>query len=230
MTTDRPLLYDVFCGAGGAGMGYQRAGVEVIGVDNKPQKNYPFEVIQMDALVFLQEVMRGKYPTPAAIHASPPCQRWGNLNKGTNANMALKPDLVTPVRLLLEELETPFVIENVPGAPLNSPLLLCGSMFDSFLQVRRHRLFESSMGLADPDWPCRHALYAPRFPVRNHGKLHYTSVVWNYGQPHWKGEGELRSAAMGIDWMNLAELAQAIPPAYTEFIGLQLIQQIKVVV
>ena len=223
---DRPVLYDLFCGAGGAAVGYHRGGFEVIGVDNKPQKNYPFEFVQMDALEFLQEIIDGGRPVPDAIHASPPCQAWSNLNKGTNGNADTKPDLLHPVRLLLEELGVPFVIENVPGAPLNSPLLLCGSMFDSFLQVRRHRLFESSTPLTDPDWPCRHSLYGPRFPVRQHGKLHYTSVVWNYGHPHRKGEGELRTAAMGIDWMTTQELTQAIPPAYTEFIGEQLINRL----
>ena len=220
---NHPVLYDLFCGAGGAAMGYHRAGFEVVGIDNKPQKNYPFEFIQIDALEFLQEVIDGERPRPDAIHASPPCQAWSNLNKGTNSNANAHPDLVKPVRLLLKEVGVPFVIENVPGSPLENPILLCGSMFDSFLQVRRHRLFESSVDLVDPDWPCRHSLYGPRFPVRQNGKLHHTSVVWNYGHPYYKGEGELRSAAMGIDWMTPYELTQAIPPAYTEFIGKQLI-------
>ncbi len=222
------ILYDLFCGAGGAGMGYHRAGFKVIGVDNKPQPNYPFDFIEMDALKFLQEVIDGTRPKPDAIHASPPCQRWGKLNKGTNGNANSHPDLLQPVRALLEVLKVPFIIENVPGAPLNNPLLLCGSMFNSLLQVQRHRLFESSMPLDPPDWPCRHSLYGPRFPVRQNGKLHYSSVVWNFGHTHYRGEGKLRSEAMGIDWMSLAELTQAIPPAYTEFIGGQLAKQIKV--
>ncbi len=226
----RPLLYDVFSGAGGAAMGYHRAGFEIVGVDNKPQKNYPFEFIQMDALKFLQEIIDGKRLKPDAIHASPPCQRWGKLNKGTNGNANSHPNLLQPTRLLLEGLSVPFVIENVPGAPLKNPLFLCVSMFDSFLQVQRHRLFESSVTLTATDWPCRHSLYGPRFPVRQNGKLHYASVVWNFGHAHYRGEGELRSQAMGIDWMNLAELTQAIPPAYTEFIGKQVIQHIKVAI
>src|SRR6516165_1049342 len=145
MTTSmtRPRLLDLFCGAGGAAMGYHRAGFDVIGVDIDPQPNYPFEFIQADALEILR---RGVPPTPwwkslspMAIHASPPCQASCNLTKGTNKGREY-PQLIPPTRSLLAHFPGPTVMENVQGSKLRRDLTLCGEMFG--LAVIRHRYFE----------------------------------------------------------------------------------------
>lgn len=216
----RPLLYDVFCGAGGAGMGYHRAGFEVIGVDNKPQKNYPFEFIQMDALEFLQEVIDGTRPKPDAIHASPPCQFATMASRQWRKEGREYPNLIEPTRRLLKELGQPFVIENVPGAPLINPVILNGTKFN--MRLRRVRLFECSFEVPffflPPEEPSGFRMGRP---VKKGG------IITPVG--HFSNVSYARKV-MEIDWMAQGELAQAIPPAYTEFIGKQLIQQIKVAV
>lgn len=209
----RPLLLDLFCGAGGAAMGYHRAGFEVVGVDINPQPHYPFEFHQMDALLLL-DAMAG-YPHVLgfidAIHASPPCQAYSWSAKRWNKPRA---DLVDATRARLEQTVFPWVIENVPGAPLRNPLLLCGQMFG--LGVIRHRLFETN-------WPL---LMAPGHPrhvgVVKSGKA---VTVAGHGGDNAKGHGgrAQKRAAMGIDWMSDVELNEAIPPAYTEWIGRQLL-------
>lgn len=224
MHIENPLLYDVFCGAGGAAMGYHRAGFEVVGVDHKPQKNYPFEFIQMDALEFLQEIIDGKRPKPDAIHASPPCQAHtvGLNNTGLGKHI-IHPDLVTPTRYLLPKLGLPYVIENVVTSPLRNWILMCGLMFG--LNTLRHRWFESNLALWSAGHP-RHqgTIYKGDYvPVYN-GK-------WRDSNSQYPVPKELLtkaawSEAMGIDWMTKQELTQAIPPAYTEFIGKQLIQRL----
>ena len=119
-------ILDLFCGAGGAGAGYARAGFEVIGVDVRPQPCYPFEFIRCDAIEFLQlDGLAGAFD---AIHASPPCQRFTSLRTMTN-HRPDHPDLIEPVRYLLERVGLPWVIENVPGSPMTHSVLLCGSMF-----------------------------------------------------------------------------------------------------
>lgn len=137
----KPRLLDLFCGAGGAAMGYHRAGFEVVGVDLKPQKHYPFEFHQADALEFLAEHGREF----DVIHASPPCQAHTSLK---NLHDKDYPELIEPTRRLLEKTGLPYIIENVVGAPLRNPILLCGSSFG--LRVRRHRLFESNWFLIAP--------------------------------------------------------------------------------
>lgn len=209
----RPRLLDLFSGAGGAAMGYYRAGFDIVGVDIKPQPNYPFEFIQYDALRFPLEGFD-------AIHASPPCQKFSitaNLARAQGKN-ASEVDLLTPIRPLLEASGLPYIIENVKGAPLISPVVLCGSTFG--LAVRRHRLFESNVWLFD-NGPCRHKeqgrpigiYYSIGDEIPQGGK---TAASLEEGQ-----------AAMGIDWMTWPELREAIPPAYTEHLGRQLIVAIQ---
>lgn len=209
----KPRLLDLFCGAGGAAMGYHRAGFEVVGVDIKSQPHYPFEFIQADALT---------YPLDGfdAYHASPPCQRYSTMTKkwGRSNN---HPDLIGPVREKLQAIKVPYVIENVEGAPLINPVMLCGSMFrlgSGKYNLRRHRLFECSWGILFPPASCNHKGLA--LPVYGHagGKSNRDGLQFP-GTDAWR-EG------MGIDWMTGKELAEAIPPAYTEYIGKYLMQEV----
>jgi DNA (cytosine-5)-methyltransferase 1 len=223
----RPRLLDIFCGAGGAAMGYHRAGFEVIGVDINPQPNYPFEFIQDDALA----VLRGLTPygwknvsEVAAIHASPPCQAYSNASQHHKDK---HPALIEPVRELLQKTGLPYVIENVEGAPLNYPFRLCGSMFN--LRVRRHRLFETNWDINHYKF-CSHTWQDdnPIFITYDHGKWVKTGVAPVYGSGGRKAV-EYWPMAMGVGttwddcWMTRDELKEAIPPAYTEFIGKQLL-------
>jgi hypothetical protein len=142
-------LLDAFCGAGGAAMGYHMAGFEVVGVDIKPQKHFPFEFHQGDAL----EYIRDHGHEFDAIHASPPCQHYSMIQRITR-NKDKWPDLVDPVRQLVTASGLPFVIENVEGAPLRIDLMLCGSMFA--LRMIRHRIFESNVKMPVLMPPCNH--------------------------------------------------------------------------
>jgi len=187
----RPRLLDLFCGAGGAAMGYHRAGFDVVGVDINPQPRYPFEFHRADAMT---------YPLDGfdAIHASPPCQHYANVTawRGDPGN---HPDLVAPTRTRLEAIGVPWVIENVPEAPVRRDFLLCGSQFG--LKVRRHRAFETSPRLFALLPPCRHR-----------GLLAFMH----------KGE-RAYADALGCTWMTNREAREAIPPAYTQHIGEQLL-------
>jgi site-specific DNA-cytosine methylase len=216
----KPRLLDLFCGAGGAGMGYVRAGFEVVGVDIKPQPNYPFEFIRAHAIDYLDNITaNGKAQSFVAIHASPPCQRWSTQ---TQENWNRHPDLVEPVQRRLRQLGLPYVIENVPQAPLLDPVRLCGSAFG--LGVRRHRHFETNWKLTVPG--CDHASQPPKYRVYDHGKWYIARTVPVYGTGGGKAK-EHWADAMGIDWMTHAEMAEAIPPAFTEFIGAQLQQHLE---
>ncbi len=197
-------LLDLFCGAGGAAMGYHRAGFEVVGVDINPQPRFPFEFHQADALT---------YPLDGfdVIHASPPCQKFSAM-QNIHKNQERHPDLIEPTREKLIKSGLPYVIENVPGAPLLNPMRLCGTMFG--LRIIRHRIFESTI-----KWPiltdlreCNHSdVYDP----------------WHAGEQA-RGEREKLSAALGIDWfMTRPGVRNAIPPAYTEYIGRQLMTRIS---
>ena len=217
VTMSRPRLLDLFCGAGGAAMGYARAGFEVVGVDIEPQPNYPFEFHEADAL----EVLRYRaFPHEEwgqfdAIHASPPCQAYSTVSgRGRNPQREY-PELIEPVRGLLKAAELPYVIENVIGAPLLDAVRLCGSSFG--LDVRRHRLFECSFFVMVPG--CNHAWQRPRFRSLDSRQKTAATVVGVHGHTNYAGELALRERAMGIDWMTATELTQAIPPAYTEHIG-----------
>lgn len=210
----RPRLLDLFCGAGGCTKGYQEAGFYVVGVDVKPQPNYcGDEFHQADALEFLTYEL----PEFDAIHASPPCQNQSTLKARWQDRE--HPELIGETRELLEATGLPYVIENVEGAKavLREPTMLCGTTFG--LPLRRHRLFETNFPLMSPG--CSHGAWPARFDVYEHGKWRKTAFVPVYGYGGGK-EREAGPAAMGIDWMNRAELTQAIPPAYTRFIGEQL--------
>jgi DNA (cytosine-5)-methyltransferase 1 len=209
----KPKLLDMFCGAGGAGVGWYRAGFDVTGVDIYDQPNYPFRFVQTDALTvkFL-----GNYD---AIHASPPCQGYcWSTAKARNQGKTYS-DLIEPVRKLLIESGKPYVIENVPTAPLINPTYLEGTMFG--LNVIRRRCFETNWWLPQP-------MYLPRKkPIMQQSKRDprtfiqksaYCSVAGN-GADGWSCRVADWQKAMGIGWMTREEIKQAIPPKYTEYIG-----------
>ncbi len=214
---NRPRLLDLFCGAGGCSVGYERAGFDVVGVDIRDQPNYPFQFHRENALDYLDWVT-GFFPALEsfeAIHASPPCQAFTKARKLQGNAHA---DLIGPTREFLVAIGLPYVIENVKGAPLIDSVMLEGQMFDG-LNVHRPRLFETNWPLEVP------VLRAP--PPRQ----------TKMGRPPIPGEAmqvvghfsdvPAGGRAMGIDWMTQGELAQAIPPAYTEFIGRQLLAHIR---
>ncbi len=219
----KPRLLDLFCGAGGAAVGYSRAGFEVVGVDIKPQPHYPFEFIQADALKFLASDTMPHLPWDA-IHASPPCQAYSAGARMRTGKAKDHPKLIEPVRDLLEITGLPYVIENVPEAPLRSTIILCGSL--DGLDVRRHRAFESNILLFGH--PCMHD---GRTVIAVYGD-HPEDCYVRKGHPARRAKDVAHAQqAMGIDWMPLwSELKEAIPPAYTEWIGLQLMQHLKVAV
>lgn len=194
-------------------MGYHRAGFDVVGVDLFPQKHYPFEFVQMDAL----EVDPWNFD---AVHASPPCQRYSDL-ANRNGNADQWPDLVGPVRDKLRQWGGPYVIENVEGSPLINPIVLCGTMFPG-LRVIRHRLFESNVIMSAPP----HGKH-PLVFTHDKRKAHYGRLDQNTSFVQVTGGGNCsvwnKRSAMGIDWMTGHELNEAIPPAYTEYIGARLL-------
>ena len=219
----RPKILDLFCGAGGAAMGYHRAGFDVCGVDIHRQPRFPFVFLQEDALAVLAGLIRkGNIGFFSAIHASPPCQRYSAASKRWNGAAERHPDLVAPTRELLIASGLPYVIENVVGAPLIDPIQLCGSAFP--LGVQRHRLFESNVELEGV--ACDHASMPLKYDIYDHGRWYKSRVAHVFGHGGGKSKGDWPEA-MGIDWMTNAEMAQAIPPAYTEHIGKQLIEHIN---
>lgn len=209
-----PRLLDLFSGAGGAGYGYHLAGFEVTGVDIRFQHRYPFDFVNADALAYLDEFGHEF----DAIHASPPCQAHSAMR--TMHNALPHRDLIPETRRLLQETGRPYVIENVVGAELHDPVLLCGSMFGLGCaggQLLRHRLFETSFAV--PQMACRHEPGLPVIGVygghvrdrrRRHDSQHRGRETFGIADAE---------AAMEIDWMTLAELSQAIPPAYTRHLG-----------
>lgn len=213
-----PRLLDLFCGAGGAGMGYHLAGFDVVGVDINRQPRYPFEFHRGDALEYLAACGEAF----DFVHASPPCQAYSRLRHRTGKAY---PDLVAPTRRALEGAGLPYVIENVPEAPLRDPVLLCGAAFDlgvhmdTWRGLVRHRAFESSRPLAGTGCRCTGG---PTVTVTGTGGSYLNTGV----RGGCKGRKADSSAAMGIDWMTIAELSQAIPPAYTQFIGEQLLADV----
>jgi DNA (cytosine-5)-methyltransferase 1 len=194
-------------------MGYSRAGFDVIGVDVKPQPRYPFQFVEQDALRVLTFWDLRPY---AAIHASPPCQAFTAYRRRGNGVGDGYPDLVAPVRALLEQKGLPWVMENVAGSPVRPMVHLCGSSFG--LDVRRHRWFETTVPMMSP--PCGHGLQRPRFPQATNRANRRRTVEVGV----WRIPLAVQQAAMGIDWMTLDELTEAIPPAYTEYIGGELLE------
>jgi DNA (cytosine-5)-methyltransferase 1 len=215
-TSSTLRLLDLFCCAGGAGMGYAQAGFDIVGVDLNPQPHYPFPFIQGDALGLTMDFLKSF----DAIHASPPCQSYSDLAK-RNGNADKWPRLVEPVRDLLKATGLPYIIENVEGAPLLNAVVLCGTMFPG-LRVLRHRLFEANFEIIPP-------------PHKKHPKVHtFDRRKSHFGKTdEWKdfvqvtGGGNCTLAAarqaMGIGWMTKGEINESIPPAYTKLIGDQLI-------
>ncbi len=228
----KPRALDLFCCAGGATKGLQRAGFHVTGVDIEAQPRYCGDVFhRADALTFPLDGFD-------FIWASPPCQSYSDMRSMPSAKS--HPALIGPVRARLIAAGVPWVIENVEGAPLTigqpalfwseSGIVLCGSMFglsNDHFELRRHRLFESSQPLKQPS--CRHlrgravvGFYGDHAQIRNRrpgSKDRGTQLDGRRAQ-------SLAADLMKVDWMNWKEVCQAIPPAYSEFIGRQALQAI----
>lgn len=210
---NKPRVLDLFCCAGGASKGYHDAGFDVVGVDIDPQPHYPFKFFCEDALAVLERLLRGgslgTYVLTDfdAIHASPPCQAFTHAQRIRDNE---HPDLVAPTRVLLEEIGLPYVIENVPGAPLINPITLCGAMFPP-LRTYRHRLFETNFPLPQPPEPPHVAPQVKMGRPAQEGE--WIQVVGNFSGVAYAKK------AMGIDWMVRDELKEAIPPAYAEWVG-----------
>lgn len=203
-------LLDLFCCGGGAGKGYHDAGFEVTGIDINPQPKYPFEFIQADAI----EYLINNHHKFDVIHASPPCQNNTKSTKVHKAAGKVYECFIERVRNELIKIGKPFVIENTMDAPLIEPVTLCGSMFG--LKTYRHRLFESNFKINVPVHPVH---------VAKNTKMGRKPVDGEFIQVvgHFSGV-KFAQKAMGIDWLGQKELAQAIPPAYSEFIGKQIIK------
>lgn len=213
-------LLDLFCKAGGCSVGYSQAGYDVVGIDIDPQPNYPYPFIQANALELDQEFLREF----DVIHASPPCQAYSIATHTARSNGKVYPDLLAPTRDMLVRTGKPWIIENVVGSPVQSGIMLCGSMFG--LRVRRHRYFETSHMIFTPS-NCRHtndfvtifggsvtrSKTNPAYTGVRCGVRHYIPTTY----PLQDG-----FEAMGIDWtMTPTELSNAIPPAYTRYVGEQ---------
>lgn len=213
-------------------MGYHRAGFEVVGVDVKPQPRYPFEFIQADCLT-LDPAFIASFDV---IHASPPCQAHSTISN-VSGRQAHHVDLIPQMRAMLIESGLPFVMENVPGAPLKSAFMLCGTMFDlrtsCGAELQRHRFFETNwfVGLTPQ---CSHGAsvigvygghaHDRRRTITVTGSTAQQNVIKNRSRLTFPIEEAKR--AMGIDWMTMQGLSQAIPPAYTQFIGLRLLSHV----
>ena len=221
---------DLFCKAGGTSMGLHRAGFDVTGVDIEPQPRYPFEFILANALEYVAQHGR-EYDL---IVAGPPCQVHSvlaHLSNGTHL------DLIPDTRAALVASGKPYFIENVPGSPLINPLILCGTMFSGLktacgARLRRHRLFECSVDIWWPPGQCKHigqtiGIFGDKARDTAAEKRHYLKPKEIRGLPDNIGFSLLDArAAMGIDWMNFKELSQAIPPAYTEWLGREMLRLI----
>lgn len=219
----RPRLLDLFCGAGGAAMGYHRAGFDVVGVDINPQPNYPFEFHQADATAW--DWSQSSFE---AFHASPPCQAFttmSNRHRGKGGKADDHPELIGQMRERLEATRRPWVIENVIGArrEMRDAVVLHGGMFG--LGVHRPRLFESNVMLMLTAGP------AVDDPLGVYGTHHDGRLLFKRAdgsELHAARSLSAARVAMGVDWMEWRELAESIPPAFTQFIGEQLIAALGV--
>jgi len=207
-------------------MGYHRAGFDVVGVDINPQPRYPFEFHKLDAMELLERMANRRFSAVAlgvdAIHASPPCQAYST----ATASPGKHPDLYEPTRRLLQATGLPWAIENVMGAPYQYGVRLCGTMFGLETAgewLRRHRNFETSHAILQ-DRVCRHRKDVRAVTIT--GKC-YLTVTKDCARHSRQPTFALAQELMGVDWMTRAELAQAIPPAYTEYIGRQLLDHLK---
>jgi len=204
-------LLDLFCCAGGAGEGYRLAGFDVTGVDIKPQPKNPHKFILGDALEYLRKHGH-EYDV---IHASPPCQAYTKAGKQWRKEGREYPDLIAATREALVQVGNPYVIENVPGAPLIDPIFLNGSTFG--IRVHRPRYFEASFALVQPEVP-------HMTPVKMGRPIKEGDIVQPVG--HFAGV-KYAAKEMGCEWMGQKELAQALPPAYTRWLGERLLEQIQ---
>lgn len=209
----RPRLLDLFCGAGGCSVGYHRAGFDVVGVDIEHHPDYPFHIIVQDAMEVLATWDLSGYDV---IHASPPCPRY-SVATVASGNRESHPDLIPPVREALREWGGVYVIENVPGAPLESPVLVCGWAM-GLRHIRRHRLFESNAPLMSPGCLCPDG--------------DTVSVFGHSGEDRRKSVPGVRKHVklpevrelMGVEWMTRrSDVSDSIPPAYTQALGEQLV-------
>lgn len=222
----KPKLLDLFCGAGGASMGYFKAGFEVYGLDIEPQSHYPFKLRQDDALEAMDKLLAGHYlvfqdealylENFDAFHASPPCQAYSMAAIASRKDGVVYSDLVADTRECLSQSGKPWVIENVPGSPLINPTMFNGAMFG--MRIVRKRFFETSFLMPLILCPRDEQAYDKMGrPVKEGDMItpvgHFSNVPYAQRQ-------------MGIDWMTQTELAQAIPPAYTEYIGKYLMQAV----
>ena len=209
---------DGFCGAGGAAEGYRRAGFQrIVGIDTEPQPRYPFEFVQGDFFDVFPRLLAER--EVIAAHASPVCKGHSKLAVSTGRDYSDTTWQVAESRRVLQSSGVPWVIENVPGAPMRADYRLCGCMF-GLPGLRRERWFETSWQGFDLRSPCAHIGQA--VTVSGHGEQ---GRVKRAGLP--VPDQEARKAAMGIGWMNRDELAQAIPPAFTEYVGAQLLAHIE---
>lgn len=228
----KPRLLDLFCCEGGAAKGYQDAGFDVVGVDldGRFAKRYPGEFHQGDALDFLRDYGQQF----DVIHASPPCQ---HASAGTRALRAQgdtrHPALIEPTRDLLVTSGKPWVIENVKGAALLNPTVLCGTQFQlqttdddgTPLELWRHRLFESNLALTAPR-PCGHGWYSPQVAGSYGGARRDKQEARNVRHGGYVPAKHVQERLLGIDWMTQHGLFQSLPPVYTHWIGLQLRQHL----
>lgn len=199
-------VLDCGCGGGGASRGYDLSGYDVTGIDIEPQPRYPYLFIQADMFDFI--VKHGsEYDL---IHVSPHCQRYSSITR-TAGTQDKYPDQIAPVRELLKTIGKPYVIENVPGSPLQADLMLCGTMFG--LNIIRHRYFECNPPLWWPPQPCQHLRKVVKHGRRPDRTKHYAAVTGHFSDVPYAQE------AMEIDWLGQNDLSQAIPPVYTEYIG-----------
>ncbi len=225
----KPKLIDLFCCAGGAGVGYSRAGFDVYGIDNTPQKHYPFPILITDALEAMDRLLKGEGLTFSngetlylknitAFHASPPCQHYSTATR----DISLHPDYYSTVRSMLLKIGKPFVIENVINAPYDHGIILCGSMFGLKAEgewLQRHRNFETSWMMFQPT--CKHekgratTITGSAFVSEPRTYKHSRQTTF-----------AIAKKLMGINWMTRDEMIEAIPPSYTEYIGKFLMQAV----
>lgn len=219
-SNDKPLLVDLFCKAGGATAGFQRAGFYVIGVDIEAQPNYcGDEFIQADAIEYFKKYWR-RFD---AAHASPPCQGYSLLAFAPNRDMSSYPMLIDPVREMFIESGLPYSIENVTQAPLINPLVLCGTMFG--LRTHKHRAFETNPPIYFYPAGCNKARVKPKGSGKRLGQYYGDDALMVTVAGH-QFSSKAGSRAMGIDWMTRHELAEAIPPAFAEYVGAYLMRAV----
>lgn len=217
----RPKLLDLFCCAGGCSMGYYDAGFDVIGVDKTPRRDYPFEFIEADALELLTNT--AFLDTFDVVHASPPCQRYSRSASATK-RADQHPDLVPPTRAALKAWGGPYVIENVPGAPLVDPVMLCGWAM-GLRHIKRHRLFETNLPLMSPGCLCPNgdtvSVFGHSGEDRRKSTKNERGGLWGHVPI-----SEVRDL-MRVPWITERDaVSESIPPPYTHFLGEQIIEQL----